>query len=284
MRLDILLQAIPDARLAGQEGGRKPEISHLSPDSREIKPGSLFVAIRGGHSDGHAFLLDAVERGAAAVVVEATAARPKLDRPIPVIEVENSRMALARLADRFYGYPSSRLGLVGVTGTNGKTTIAYLIRSILQAAGHRPGLFGTIGYELIGERLPATHTTPESHVLQELLARLVESEADYAVMEVSSHALALHRVEGCEFDLAVFTNLTQDHLDFHPTMEDYFESKRGLFSNLDRPGKKSRPKRAIINRDDPWGRRLIETLEEMDDVQNVYANFDIPDEVMKEIS
>ncbi len=261
MRLDILLQAIPNARLAAQERGREPEIGYLSPDSRQVKPGSLFVAIRGRHSDGHAFLRDAVEQGAAAVVVEAGAARPKLKTPIPVIEVKNPRIALARLAERFYGYPSSRLGLVGVTGTNGKTTVTYLIRSILQAAGHVTGLFGTVAYELAGERLPSTHTTPESHILQQLLARLVEKGADYAVMEVSSHALALNRVEGCEFDLAVFTNLTQDHLDFHHTMEDYFESKRRLFLNLIRPTKKLRPKRGIINRDDPWGRRLIETLE-----------------------
>ena len=261
MRLDILLQALPDARLISKGGDRETEIHHLAADSRQVKQGSLFVAIRGRHSDGHAFLPGAVERGAAAVVVEEAAARPGLSTPIPIIEVKDSRIALARLAERFYDHPSSRLGLVGVTGTNGKTTVTCLIQSILQAAGHRAGLFGTLVYDLAGERLPSTHTTPESHLLQQLLARLVEKGADYAVMEVSSHALALNRVEGCEFDLAVFTNLTRDHLDFHHTMEDYFESKRRLFSDLIRSPKKSRPKRAVINRDDPWGRRLIETIE-----------------------
>ncbi|TPW14999.1 MAG: UDP-N-acetylmuramoyl-L-alanyl-D-glutamate--2,6-diaminopimelate ligase, partial [bacterium] len=261
MRLDILLQALPDARLISKRGDREADIHHLAADSRQVKPGSLFVAIRGQHSDGHAFLRDAVERGAAAVVVEEAAARPGLEAPIPIIEVKDSRMALARLAERFSGSPSSRLGMIGVTGTNGKTTVTCLIQSILQAAGHRAGLFGTLVYDLAGERLPSTHTTPEAHILQPLLARLVEKGADYAVMEVSSHALALNRVEGCEFDVAVFTNLTQDHLDFHRTMENYFESKRGLFSGLIQSPRKSRPKRAVINRDDPWGRRLIETME-----------------------
>jgi UDP-N-acetylmuramoyl-L-alanyl-D-glutamate--2,6-diaminopimelate ligase len=276
MRLDILLEAIPDARLISKWENRKPEIRYLASDSRQVKPGSLFVAIRGLRSDGHFFLHDAVERGAAAVVVEEASARPELSAPIPVIEVKDSRMALARLAERFYDRPSSRLGMIGVTGTNGKTTVTHLIQSILRAAGHRAGLFGTLVYDLAGERLPSTHTTPEAHILQALLARLVEKEADYAVMEVSSHALALNRVEGCEFDLAVFTNLTQDHLDFHGTMEGYFESKRKLFLNLNRSPEKSRPyphrghpskravpagRRAVINRDDPWGRRLIETME-----------------------
>lgn len=261
MRLDILLEAIPDARFTPQGGNREPEIRYLASDSRQVKPGSLFLAIRGLHSDGHSFLEDAVERGAVAVVVEETAARMGLKTPIPVIEVKNSRIALARLAERFYGYPSSRLGLIGVTGTNGKTTVTYLIKSILQAAGHRAGLFGTVAYELTDEVLPSTHTTPESHVLQALLARLVEKGADYAVMEVSSHALALNRVEGCEFDVAVFTNLTQDHLDFHHTMDGYFEAKCRLFSDLSRSHQKSRPKRAVINRDDPWGRRLIKSVQ-----------------------
>jgi len=257
--LEVLLQAIPDARVDSPKGAGETEILHLTPDSRGVTAGTLFVAIRGRQSDGHDFLPEAVARGAAAAVLEETAARPVTTRPFPIIRVKDSRMALAKLSERFYDYPSSRLGLIGVTGTNGKTTVTYLIRSILQAANHRAGLFGTVGYDLAGERLPATHTTPESHLLQQYLARLVEKGADYAVMEVSSHAVALKRIEGLEFDVAVFTNLTQDHLDYHQTMENYFESKRKLFSDLGRSAKKSRPKRAVINRDDPWGRRLIET-------------------------
>jgi UDP-N-acetylmuramoyl-L-alanyl-D-glutamate--2,6-diaminopimelate ligase len=174
--------------------------------------------------------------------------------------VRDSRSALARLAERFYGYPSSHLRVIGVTGTNGKTTVTYVIRSILQAAGFRVGLFGTVAYDLAGEMIPSTHTTPESHILQGLLARLVEKGAGYAVMEVSSHALALHRVEGCEFDVGVFTNLTQDHLDFHHTMEEYFESKRRLFLGLTSTSRKAFPKRAVINRDDVWGDRLAGSI------------------------
>ncbi|MBI3609315.1 MAG: UDP-N-acetylmuramoyl-L-alanyl-D-glutamate--2,6-diaminopimelate ligase [Nitrospirae bacterium] len=256
MRLDVLLKAVPDA--AVQTHG-DAEIRDLASDSRQVRPGSLFVAIRGQNADGHHFLGNAVAQGAAAVVVEESAVLPTANTGIPIIRVKDSRVALGRLAARFYGDPSSRLCMIGVTGTNGKTTVTYLIKSILKAAGHRAGLLGTVAYELAGEVMAATHTTPESLILQGLLARLVEKGAGYAVMEVSSHALALNRLEGCEFDVAVFTNLTQDHLDFHQTMEGYFESKRRLFSGLARSPRKPQPKQAVINRDDPWGRRLIES-------------------------
>ena len=260
MRLDRLLEAIPESRILTNDESRPPEIRHVASDSRQVGPGSLFVALRGQRSNGHAFLLEALERGAVAVVIEEAAGNPALKKGIPVIQVKDSRVALARLAERFYDYPSSHLRVVGVTGTNGKTTVTYLIRSILQSAGCRTGLLGTVAYDLAGETMPSTHTTPESHVLQGLLARLVEKGAGYVVMEVSSHALALHRVDGCEFDVAVFTNLTQDHLDFHQTMERYFESKSKLFSNLTSSSRKPLPKRAVINRDDVWGRRLIESV------------------------
>jgi UDP-N-acetylmuramoyl-L-alanyl-D-glutamate--2,6-diaminopimelate ligase len=260
LRLDKLLEAVPEAHLVLKDDGRLPEIRQVVSDSRQVGPGSLFVAVRGRHSDGHAFIKEALERGAVAVVIEESAGKPALKEGVPVIRVRDSRVALARLAERFYGYPSSHLRVVGVTGTNGKTTVTYVIRSILQAAGFRVGLFGTVAYDLAGEMMPSTHTTPESHILQGLLARLVEKGAGYAVMEVSSHALTLNRVEGCEFDVAVFTNLTQDHLDFHNTMEEYFESKRKLFLGLTSTARKAFPKRAVINRDDVWGRRLVESV------------------------
>ncbi|HUK56720.1 MAG TPA: UDP-N-acetylmuramoyl-L-alanyl-D-glutamate--2,6-diaminopimelate ligase [Nitrospiria bacterium] len=260
MRLDRLLRAIPEARVMTKDENRSPEIRHVVSDSRQARPGSLFVAIRGRHSDGHAFLKEAIERGAAAVVTESPAIPPALKGEVPVIQVRDARVALARLAEEFYGHPSSRLRVVGVTGTNGKTTVTYVIRSILQAAGYPVGLLGTVTYDLAGEVVASTHTTPESPVLQALLARLVEKGAGHVVMEVSSHALTLHRVDGCEFDVAVFTNLTQDHLDFHHTMEDYLESKRMLFISLAAPSRKTAPKRAVINEDDGWGRRLIESV------------------------
>jgi UDP-N-acetylmuramoyl-L-alanyl-D-glutamate--2,6-diaminopimelate ligase len=260
MRLDKLLEAIPESRILPNDESLLPEIHHVVSDSRQVKPGSLFVAMRGQRSNGHAFLQEALNRGAVAVVIEESAGTPALKEGVPVIQVGDSRVALARLAERFYGYPSSHLRVVGVTGTNGKTTVTYLIRSILQSAGCRTGLLGTVVYDLAGETMPSTHTTPESHILQGLLARLVEKGAGYLVMEVSSHALALNRVDGCEFDVAVFTNLTQDHLDFHHTMEGYFESKRKLFLSLTASSRKSFPKRALINQDDVWGRRLIESV------------------------
>jgi len=260
MRLDELLEAIPESRVLTNDESRLPEIHHVVADSRQVEPGSLFVAVRGQRSNGHAYLQEAVERGALAVVIEESAGKPVLKKGISVIQVRDSRVALARLAERFYRYPASHLRVVGVTGTNGKTTVTYLIRSIVQAAGWRTGLLGTVTYDLAGETMPSTHTTPESHVLQRLLARLVEKGAGYVVMEVSSHALTLNRVDGCEFDVAVFTNLTQDHLDFHQTMEGYFESKRKLFLSLAAPSRKPFPKRAVINRDDDWGRRLIESV------------------------
>lgn len=255
--MKVLMQAVPDARVLEGERDENPEITSMAADSRRVNPGGLFIAIRGLHSDGRAYIQEAIRRGAAAVVTEANDHATPGEVGVPVIGVRDSRLALALLADRFHGHPTQRLGLIGVTGTNGKTTVTYLIRSILKAAGHRVGLLGTVGYELEDEKLPATHTTPEAHVLQELLARLVEKGADCAVMEVSSHALTLDRVEGCDFDTAVFTNLTQDHLDFHTTMESYFEAKRKLFSGLARASRKIRPKRAVINRDDAWGQRLI---------------------------
>ena len=257
MRLEAMLESVPNTRVIGN---RDVEISHLVADSRQVKPGGLFFALRGQRSDGHLYLQQAIDGGAAALVVEKSAALPVMEKAIPIVKVEDSRMALGWFADRFYGHPSLQLCLIGVTGTNGKTTIAYLIKSILEAAGHRAGLLGTVAYEFGEERIHPTHTTPEAIQLQDLLARWVRKGGGYAVMEVSSHALALNRVEGCEFDLAVFTNLTQDHMDFHHTMDAYFESKKKLFSGLNQASRKSRSKRAVINRDDSWGCRLLESL------------------------
>jgi UDP-N-acetylmuramoyl-L-alanyl-D-glutamate--2,6-diaminopimelate ligase len=210
---------------------RQREVTDLVQDSRKASPGAVFVAVRGFHSDGHHFIPQAVRQGAAAVVVEENVRIEALP-DTPVIRVPDSRRALARLAARFYEYPSRRLALAGITGTNGKTTTSYLVRSIIEAAGHTAGLIGTIDYRIGKTVYPAPNTTPESLDLQRLLAEMAGGGVSYCVMEVSSHALALGRTEGCEFRTAAFTNLTQDHLDFHETMEAYFQAKLRLFSGL----------------------------------------------------
>ncbi len=219
------------------------EVSSVVQDSRAAGPGSLFVAVRGFHSDGHRFISQAVARGAVAVVAEEGAA---IDAPpnAPVIRVPDSRKALAKLAAKFYGYPSTKLRVVGITGTKGKTTTSYLTRSILSAAGHRTGLIGTIDYRIGDRIIPAPNTTPESIDLQEFLAAMVEQGAAYCVMEVSSHALALGRTDECVFEAAAFTNLAPEHLDFHESLDEYFEAKLKLFAGL------GPEKTAVVNRDD----------------------------------
>src|SRR5207244_1988102 len=211
----------------------------------------LFVALQGEKTDGHEFIGQAIEKGASAVVAEREEKHPRAT----CVVVENARSALADLSATFYGFPSKRLKLAAVTGTNGKTTTTFLIKHICENAGLRCGLIGTVRYE-IGERvLPAIRTTPESLDLQELLAQIVNAGCKAAVMEVSSHALAQDRTRGLEWNVAVFTNLTQDHLDFHGTMKNYFESKAKLFAGLASQKKKRKPI-AIVNIDDRHGEQL----------------------------
>lgn len=227
----------------------KVEINELSYDSKAVGPGKLFVAIPGFKADGARFAQEALVKGAAGVVSE----KPLfLDDP-RIITCPNARRALAILADRLYGHPSGKLKIVGITGTNGKTTTTYLIRSILNQAGERAGLIGTIRYLIGEEGYVAPNTTPESLDLQRLLSQMVEEKVSTVVMEVSSHGLALERVTGCEFKVAVFTNLTQDHLDFHPTMEDYLLAKLRLFEMLEEGNV------AVVNADDPVAERVIQT-------------------------
>jgi len=219
------------------------EVTDVVQDSRKAVPGSLFVAVRGFHSDGHHFIPQAVRQGAVAVVADAASGPvPAVDAP--VIRVPDSRKALAALAAKFYDYPSRRIKIVGITGTKGKTTTSYLTRSIVEAAGHRTGLIGTIEYRIGDEVTPAPNTTPESVDLQALLAKMVDHRAAYCVMEVSSHALALGRTDGCVFEAAAFTNLAPEHLDFHESMDDYFQAKLTLFTGL------GKDKSAVVNRDD----------------------------------
>ena len=239
-------------------GNLDVELSGITDDSREVAQGSLFVAVKGQQVDGHAFVAEVYRQPVGGVVVQVPFQAPAYvgERGPAWIEVEDSRKALGQLASRFFQHPSHSLRMVGVTGTNGKTTVAHVSQAILERGNYPTGLMGTVGYRAGAEYQAASHTTPGAITLQTFLRRMVNAGMDTAVVEVSSHALALDRVEGCEFDVVVFTNLTQDHLDFHKTMESYYHAKLRLFQEFVLPAFKTGPKRAIINIDDAWGVRL----------------------------
>src|SRR5438132_6390322 len=245
------------------------EISSFVYDSRQATAGSVFVAIRGEKTDGNRFVSTAVERGAVAIVSEmpppaqrgqTLEAQPQnaeiAPQPLPAsvawLHAPDARKALAIIAANFYGHPGDKLQLVGITGTNGKTTTSFLLDSIIHAAGLRSGLFGTIEYRTPHETYPAKTTTPESLDLQRFFSEIVRAGGTHAVLESSSHALALDRLWGCRFAAAVFTNLTRDHLDFHNTMENYFAAKRRLFEGTGA----GRARCGIVNVDDPYGPQL----------------------------
>ncbi len=250
---DLLAPLKAEQSVLSRHGVFSVPVTDVTDDSREVGPGSVFVAVKGGHADGHAFLPQAIRQGAAALVVQDPIPEVLGTVSVPVVRVGDSRRAVGLLAARLLEDPSQHLRMIGVTGTNGKTTITYLCKGMLETAGQRVGLIGTVAYLIGTERQAAPHTTPGAVALQRLLARMVREGVNAAVMEVSSHALALDRVAGCEFDVAVFTNLTQDHLDFHADMEDYFQSKLRLFTGLGTHARKRGAKRAIINVDDPRG-------------------------------
>jgi UDP-N-acetylmuramoyl-L-alanyl-D-glutamate--2,6-diaminopimelate ligase len=231
VRLRDLLGAVPDAQIVyGTAAVADVPLSGLTYDSRQVVPGSLFIAVPGERHDGHTFVPQVVEAGAAAVVVQADRAGDFDHLPIPRLVVPDSRKAMAPLAVRFYGDPTHRLYLAGVTGTNGKTTTTRMIDSIARAAGDVTGMIGTLGATIAGKDLPHDRTTPEAPDLQRLFAEMIDAGVTSAAMEVASHALVLGRTEGCAFDVGVFTNLTQDHLDFHGTMEAYRDAKAVLFT------------------------------------------------------
>ncbi|MFN8216898.1 MAG: UDP-N-acetylmuramoyl-L-alanyl-D-glutamate--2,6-diaminopimelate ligase [Solirubrobacterales bacterium] len=247
MRLDELVAAAPEVDRVVGDGA--VEIADLAFDSRKAGPGTLFFCVPGASVDGHDFALDVVEAGAAALVVER-----ELVLDAPQVVVGDARAAMAPLAARFYGDPTARLRTVGVTGTNGKTTTAFLVREILEAAGLQCGLLGTVKQVVGGAEEPVVRTTPEAIDLQATFARMLEGGDRACALEVSSHALSLHRADAIHFDVAVFTNLTQDHLDFHVTMEEYFQAKRRLFTE-------HHPRVAVVNVDDSYGARLAGEIE-----------------------
>jgi UDP-N-acetylmuramoyl-L-alanyl-D-glutamate--2,6-diaminopimelate ligase len=213
------------AEFLSQSGN--PDVTGVEYDSRRVKPGCVFVAMRGETSDGNKFIDQAIQSGAVAIVTDSSAEKPRENVAWAV--VPHGRRALARLSENFYKRPAERIAVTGITGTNGKSTTAFLIESILTAAGRKSALIGTIEYHIAGRVDPAPHTTPEPLELARIFHEALALGASDAVMEVSSHALAQERVFGVPFDVAVFTNLTRDHLDYHKTMEEYFASKRVLF-------------------------------------------------------
>ncbi|HEX6667255.1 MAG TPA: UDP-N-acetylmuramoyl-L-alanyl-D-glutamate--2,6-diaminopimelate ligase [Solirubrobacterales bacterium] len=245
MRLDELAAAVEGARIVGDPA---VEVAGLAYDSRKAGPGTLFFCVRGEKVDGHEFGTAVVEAGAVALVVE-----EELDVAAPQVIVADARAAMAPAAARFQGDPTAELRVVGVTGTNGKTTTAFLVREILEAAGIQTGLLGTVKQVVGGEEESVERTTPEAIDLQATFRRMLERGDRACAMEVSSHAMSLHRADAIHFEVALFTNLTQDHLDFHADMEDYFQAKRKLFE--------AGPGTAIVNVDDPYGARLAEEFD-----------------------
>lgn len=259
MKLTRITQALAqflDISGAPEPGAAVPDILSIHYDSRSVKPGGLFVAVKGLVADGHRFIADAVTRGAVAVVAENGASFETPD--VPLILTSDSRKALAIAAGEFYGHPSSYLHLTGVTGTNGKTSTTYLLESIFREAGFETGVIGTINCRYGGRTFPNPMTTPESLDLQKILADMVEAGVTHAIMEVSSHAIDLDRVFGLDFDLGVFTNLSQDHLDYHGTMENYWDCKKRLFTEyLPDSGKDSN---AVVNITDSEGTELASAV------------------------
>jgi UDP-N-acetylmuramoyl-L-alanyl-D-glutamate--2,6-diaminopimelate ligase len=243
MKLQTLLGVLPFYMTKGKGN---PDIANLKNHHKKVNNGDLFICIKGSEVDSHTLAKEAVLSGAAAVVTER-----EVELDVPVIIVKDSRRAMAVLADHFYNHPSKQLKLIGVTGTNGKTTTTHLLDRIFSLNGEKTGLIGTLYVKTGDEVIASKNTTPDSLTLQQLFGDFVGSGVDTAVMEVSSHALHQGRVHGCDFDIAVFTNITQDHLDYHGTMEEYKSAKSLLFSQLGNSYDEKKPKYAVINRDDP---------------------------------
>jgi UDP-N-acetylmuramoyl-L-alanyl-D-glutamate--2,6-diaminopimelate ligase len=245
MELEALIRALAPSDVIGDASVDVRDLAH---DTRAVRPGSVFFCVPGARHDGHTLAGEAVAAGAVALVVE----RP-VDAAVPQVVVESARAAMAVAADELFGRPTERLDVAGVTGTNGKTTTAFLLRAILEAAGRRCGLVGTVEWVVGGERRPAPHTTPEAIALQRVLAEMVEAGDEAVALEASSHGSHFRRLDRVRFDALVFTNLTQDHLDLHGDMEAYFQAKRRLFTGIDPPP-------AAVNVGDPYGRRLADEL------------------------
>ncbi len=263
MKLSSLLSGLNHCRMPGRSSvgaSSDPDIVSIHYRSGDVIPGGLFVAMKGQHSDGHRYVDDALSRGAAAVVVS--------DQPVSasdaqVVWVENTRKALATISSKFYGDPSATMVVIGITGTNGKTTTAYLIEAILQMAGKTVGVIGTVNFRYGNKEYPNPLTTPESLDLQRILFEMRSAGVTHVIMEVSSHGVALDRVWNCWFDVGVFTNLSQDHLDFHKDMTSYWACKKMFFTNFLTTGPKSDRVRAVVSMDHAQGEELSRSISEM---------------------
>lgn len=231
------------------KGNEESKIQNIRYDNRKIGQGDIFVCVKGFKVDGHSFIGDAVKRGAKAIIVQEDVSVPE---DITIIKVKDTRKALALMSSNYFGNPKDKLKIIGITGTNGKTTSAFMIKSILEKAGCKTGLIGTIANYIGNKKVDAVRTTPESYELHELFKNMVEAGVEYCVMEVSSHSLDLDRVYGVQFVEGIFTNLTRDHLDFHKTFENYYNAKFKLFE---------RSNHSIINLDDPYGTNIVEDIE-----------------------
>lgn len=250
MTLNYLIDRLKARRVLGETLG--VFIDDITDDSREVGPGVLFVAVRGSARDGHCYIETALSRKAAAVVLDDTSFIPEAPGPAPIVVVDDARTVLPKIADIFFGSPQGRVRLIGITGTNGKTTVSYLVRSIIRAAGAGCGVIGTIGYQITEENIPFANTTPGTITMHRILKKMADAGLSWVATEVSSHALDQGRVAGLVFSAALFTNLTQDHLDYHKTMEAYFKAKRRLFSDYS-----DERTAVIINADDSYGQELV---------------------------
>lgn len=245
----ILKEVLNGLEIEEIKGSLEKEISGVAFDSRVVSNDYLFVAIKGFKSDGHDYIEQVINKGATAIIVENDV---KVKEDITIIKLKDSRASLSKVSANFYGNPSKYMDMIGITGTNGKTTITYLIKSIFEKSSKRTGIIGTIGNIIDGELIKTENTTPESTIIQKSLRDMVDANVDSCVMEVSSHSLDLKRVEDCNFDVGVFTNLSRDHLDYHETLENYFEAKLKLFFMT--------KKANIINNDDRYGVEIVNRI------------------------
>ncbi|MDO9464470.1 MAG: UDP-N-acetylmuramoyl-L-alanyl-D-glutamate--2,6-diaminopimelate ligase [bacterium] len=253
-----LQKLISDLGSFTTSGKKDIEINGIASDSNNVKSGFIFISIKGLKADGHNFINDAISRGAAALIVEKDV---EVLEDITIMRVPDTKKILPVIADTFYNYPSNRMSIIGVTGTNGKTTTTYFIDQIFRKAGHKTGIIGTINYQIGDRIIPAVNTTPDPIQLRALLNQMLEVNTEIAVMEVSSHAIAQRRIAGIEFDTCIFTNLTPEHLDYHETFGKYQDTKLQLFEQMGKSSKKNTAKKAIINIDDPVSRRFFDVCQ-----------------------
>lgn len=247
------------------KGNEESKVQNIRYDNRKIEQGDAFVCIKGFKVDGHSFVIDAVKKGAKVLIVQDDVS---VQEDITIIKVRDTRKALAIMSSNYFGNPKDKLKIIGITGTNGKTTSAFIIKSILEKAGLMTGLIGTIANYIGNKKVDAVRTTPESYELHELFKNMVDAGVEYCVMEVSSHSLELDRVYGIQFEEGIFTNLTRDHLDFHKTFENYYNAKFKLFE---------RSNHSIINLDDPYGANIVKDIEERE-VKTKVSTFSIEKE------